>query len=114
MLGYIEHREAFIWIETQYTREIKLQYFPEGHPEQAVTAIKQGADIPSDKHISRFILADLDMNTRYRYKIWLDNVEKTFPYPLQFTTKNVWEFRTDPPAFSFPGRIMRVYQRFVV
>jgi alkaline phosphatase D len=41
------------------------------------------------------------MATTYQYELWLNGKKMEFEQPLQFTTKAIWEWRTDPPAFSF-------------
>jgi alkaline phosphatase D len=41
------------------------------------------------------------MGNTYEYKILLDGKEQKFSYPLKFKTKTLWEWRMDPPDFSF-------------
>lgn len=101
MLGYVEHREALIWIlVTDKVREVAIRYYPQGRPEQAriqrhvVTA--EGPYRPV-----KLVLPFLQMGTTYFYEVLLDNQLQTFRYPLLFQTKHIWEFRTEPPAFSF-------------
>jgi alkaline phosphatase D len=49
----------------------------------------------------RFTLPLLEMGTMYEYELFLNGRKQKFPYPLEFQTMAQWEWRTDPPDFSF-------------
>jgi alkaline phosphatase D len=101
MLGYVEHREATIWIEpSPEVASITIKYYQHGKPETSKTEIgysPMGAYNPMT-----FRLVNLEMNTQYDYEILIDEeIIPTFSYPLQFKTKEVWEWRKPAPDFSF-------------
>lgn len=101
MLGYIEHRETAIWVQTQCAKTVSIKYWPLGSNEKktAQTITKQGDGCNTTNHT--FIIGNLAMATIYQYEILLDGKPVKFNYPLTFKTKTLWEWRTDAPDFSF-------------
>lgn len=102
MLGYSEHREAVIWLQVHATQtKVKLLYYPENEPaekKEAEPADRSGNGIFVNLH---FVLKNLRMGSLYRYEILLNGKKQNFPYPLLFKTRTLWEWRSDPPEFSF-------------
>jgi len=100
MPGYTEHTECVIWLQVACAKIITLSYSENGKRWQDKT-LGNGNASSCEPFICNFELSGLQMNTSYRYKILLDGVEQQFKYPLIFKTKNLWEWRTDAPDFSF-------------
>lgn len=101
MLGYVEHREALIWLEvTPAVTSIQLKYFKKDNPSKVKTFNFTGK-LGQDYNPEKIVLEDLDMNSQYSYEIYLNGKKQTFKYPLSFTTKDIWEFRKPAPDFSF-------------
>jgi alkaline phosphatase D len=101
MLGYVEHREALIWLQvTEQVTDINIKYFPAGKPALAKTIHYDGI-LRETFNPEKIILENLDMNAAYDYEIYLNNKKQVFPYPLTFKTKDTWEFRRPAPDFSF-------------
>jgi alkaline phosphatase D len=104
MLGYVEHREASIWLIGLFGHNDKFIYYPANQPEKKTEMVLNGYTgywntLNGSVHTLR--LKALEMGTTYFYEIWLGDKKMEFEKPLQFTTKTIWEWRTDPPAFSF-------------
>ncbi|MBX7107045.1 MAG: alkaline phosphatase family protein [Chitinophagales bacterium] len=101
MLGYVEHREALVWIEvSQAVRSIDLKYYPADNASIAKTIHYTGA-LGEAYNPEKVVLENLDMNTEYVYEIYLNNKKQAFSYPLHFKTKDIWEYRRPAPDFSF-------------
>ncbi len=101
MLGYLEHREALIWLQvTPAVSSIEVKYYPKNHPSNNQT-IKYAGTLGEAYNPEKIVLADLAMNTQYAYEIYLNHKKQSFPYPLNFTTKDIWEYRRPAPGFSF-------------
>ncbi len=100
MLGYADFQEVAIWLQTDGPAEVQIKYFPknntsEKHYTTSVTTQK------IDGYTATLIADEVKPSTIYEYKIavkgdWLD-----MPYPLNFKTQEHWQYRKDPPAFSF-------------
>ena len=101
MLGYIEHREALIWLEAPTGVEsIALKYRIKGKPDTGKDAFNMqmgGSKYPTVK----FVLEELDMNTEYEYDIYLNERKLELAVPTTFKTKKLWEWRETAPDFSF-------------
>ncbi len=101
MLGYVEHREALIWLEAPTGVEsVALKYRIKGKPETEKDAFNMqmgGSKYPTVK----FVLEELDMNTEYEYDVYLNEQKLTPSVPTTFKTKKLWEWREPAPDFSF-------------
>lgn len=103
MIGYTEHREVCIWLQTlNAASEVTIHYKPKN---TQTLYQKQSNEIltvkPQEPVITKFILTALDPGVTYEYYFTSKDKKLEVPYPLFFTTRSLWEWRTDPPAFSF-------------
>lgn len=100
MPGYSEKREVLIWLQTRGISKVYLEYYPEGQSsgvlrsEEITTSEKSG-------FTASFILKRLVPGTKYNYTVFIDGKAVKRSYPFSFTTQKLWEWREDPPAFSF-------------
>ena len=73
MLGYLEHREALIWLQvTPAVSSIEVKYYPKNHPSNNQT-IKYAGTLGEAYNPEKIVLADLAMNTQYAYEIYLNH-----------------------------------------
>lgn len=101
MLGYSEHREAMIWLEVSpKVEEVSIAYWKSGEPDKQQLVCYKG-ELGKTFNPIKIVLTALDMGMAYEYAIFLDKKQQNFDYPLQFNTKKLWEWREDPPKFSF-------------
>ncbi|MGB3074710.1 MAG: hypothetical protein WBB36_05290, partial [Chitinophagales bacterium] len=101
MLGYVEHREALIWLQvTTAVNAVDVKYYPKNQPSNNITIHYRGT-LEEAYNPEKIVLENLDMNTEYVYEIYLNNKKQLLPYPLTFTTKDIWEYRRPAPDFSF-------------
>jgi len=100
MLGYIEMQEANIWLQTTGPAAVEIKYWKKGSPGKAKW-VKVGQTGNEQSFTKKIKLVDLDYGTEYRYEIYLDGEKVNVSYPLEFKTQQLWQWRTDPPDFSF-------------
>lgn len=99
MLGYVEHREVAIWIETTPdVKTLQLNYWKKDGKKKT---LNYTGELGKNYNPVKFILSPLDMNTDYNYEIIANNKPQQFTYPLTFHTKKLWEWREPAPDFSF-------------
>jgi alkaline phosphatase D len=99
MLGYVEMQEALIWVQTQKPAQIFVEY-----QELNQTTKYRSETITSDKSsflTGKIVLTNLKPATTYRYDVYIDKAKVSLPYATQFTTQTLWQYRTDPPEFTF-------------
>ena len=101
MLGYVEHREALIWIEVgKEVKSAELKYWKSGKTSDFIRQTYDGK-LGRPFNPIKFVLVALEINTTYEYEVILDGQSLSLPYPTRFTTKELWEWRKPAPDFSF-------------
>ena len=99
MLGPVELRDAKVWVEVSpEVKSVSLQYNKKGDPKSAKTVIYKG-ELGNDFNPLQFTIGGLDFNTTYEYKIRING--KATAKGGEFTTKDLWQWRKQPPDFSF-------------
>lgn len=105
MLGPVTHRDAVVWVQTMHPAEVRLRYAVTGTPGPGqpravpVTTEPVRTDAAGD-HVAVFRLAELEPGWTYGYTVLVDGEEVVPPYPTAFTTQPLWQYRTEPPAFT--------------
>lgn len=101
MLGYIEHREAVVWLEVMKgVEDVGVKFYPVDSP-----VLVRWADRLTERstlsNLYHFTLQELTVNTEYQYEVYFDGQLQSFPYPTKFKTRQLWEYRTDAPDLTF-------------
>lgn len=100
MVGYSALREVMIWAQTTEPAEVYISYWQEDEPSN----IYKTDPVRTEK-VSSFtahLVADMiEPGHNYEYQIWINDHLVDRPYPLKFQSQPLWQFRTDPPEFSF-------------
>lgn len=104
MLGYVEHREALIWVEvTTETNKVEIRYRKKGGTEWLTK--KYAGELHKTFNPVKVELEALDPSTEYEYQVALDGNVVKFDYPLTFKTRILWEYRKadypHAPDFTF-------------
>ena len=99
MLGYVDLREALLWAQTKQAATVDFEYWD--------------LDKPADRHrtegvrtekstgfTAKCIADELEPGRRYGYQLRINGKKVDLPYPTEFKTQPLWQWRTDPPAFS--------------
>lgn len=101
MLGYVEHREAMVWLEVlKGVEDASLKYYPVDSPLLARWADRL-TEPSTLSNLYHFTLQELTVNSEYQYEIYFDGKKQEFPYPTKFKTRQLWEYRTDAPDLTF-------------
>ena len=98
MVGYSDYREALIWVQTTAPAEVKIGYFAQGEKERFTDPVQttKAGDL-----IAKLFPREVAYGTTYTYKLYINGAYVARPYPLEFQTQTLWQWRTDPPEFSF-------------
>jgi len=101
MLGYIEHREALVWLEVDKSvKTAAIKYWETENP-KIIATINYKGELGKEFNPIKFILENLKMNVEYKYELLLNGNPVQTAFPLSFKTKELWEWRKDAPDFSF-------------
>jgi len=100
MIGYVEMQETLIWLQTKSPAEVVIEYW-----EDVTGATKyrtESVETVNERYlIAKVILNNLKPSTTYRYDVLIDGTLATFSYPTKVTTQALWQWRIDPPDFTF-------------
>jgi alkaline phosphatase D len=98
MLGPVELRDAKIWVEvSQEVKSAAIQYNKKDETKNK-TILYKGL-LENEFNPIQFTIGGLDFNSTYQYKIWING--KATNNGGEFTTKDLWQWRKQPPEFSF-------------
>ncbi len=99
MVGYTDMMEVLLWVQTKQEATVAFEYWETTSPK---TIFK--TDFVRTEKGSGFTakgIADKVLPGRtYQYRLVIDNKPVTLPYPTEFKTQTLWQWRTDPPPFS--------------
>ncbi|MCF6270944.1 MAG: alkaline phosphatase family protein [Melioribacteraceae bacterium] len=100
MVGYSEMREVMLWVQTFDEAEVKIGYWIKDS-----SSAKEYTDAVTTEKSRAFtahLIADiLEPGLTYEYELYINGEAVERPYPLEFQTQVLWQWRTDPPNFSF-------------
>lgn len=100
MLGPVTLRDVTLWIQTKSEAKVHFTYHEKGQ-KSAVLKTPVITTKMDDGYTATVHLPNLKTGTTYEYQVFINNQPVTFNYPLQFTTQQHWQFRRDPPDFTF-------------
>lgn len=100
MVGYSSMKEVAVWVQTDGEAEVYMTYINRGDDAETgrsntVTTNKQQA------YTARLTAEDLKPGQVYDYKIVVNGNAVTSNNEQKFQTQILWQWRTDPPDFSF-------------
>lgn len=100
MSGYITFREAAIWVQTTESAKVTVMYWSEGNPEDKKRTIP--VITARNKAFTTTLVAEnLTPGTTYNYLLEINNKPIELDYPCILKTPNLWQWREQPPSFSF-------------
>lgn len=99
MLGYVDLREALVWVQTKTFASVQVEYWVSGKPDQ-----KWRTDVVQTYKNSAFtakcVASPLEPGTNYDYRVEINGDSVILPYPTYFKTQTLWQWRADPPTFT--------------
>jgi alkaline phosphatase D len=100
MPGHSAMRAAKLWLQTDAAAEVRIRYWPDGQPEAAAESLPLPTQ-PARAHTAEFDIVGLEPGTQYAYRVLLDGIEQDPLFEQHFRTQPLWQWRSDPPDFSF-------------
>lgn len=99
MVGYCEMTEAKIWLQTKKLANVQICYFAIENPSEVFFSDNVTSN-KSSGYTCHIILDKLREGKKYKYYIYIDNKKVILPYETTFTSKKLWQWRTDAPDFT--------------
>ncbi len=99
MVGYSEMREVMLWVQTTAAAEVKIAYWEQGGENKLFTnTVLTRKETGFTAHL---VADELEPGKKYDYQLYINNKAVKLPYACSFQTQSLWQWRTDPPEFSF-------------
>lgn len=100
MLGYNTMREVGIWVQLEDQGYVSIKYWPKDNDIE--TQFSETFYTENYKaNTATLALTDLEPGTAYSYKVIVNDMESPTAPVYSFTTQKLWQWREDPPDFSF-------------
>ena len=100
MPGHSAMRAVQVWVQTDAAAEVRLAYRPVGDSGEFMVSDAVMTD-RAMANTAEIDVVGLEPGTEYEYRVLLDGRAQTFEQPLRFRTQPLWQWRGDPPDFSF-------------
>ncbi len=99
MVGYCEMTEAMIWLQTTKNASVKIEYFTIDNPAEVFVSdiYSTSKEVGFTYHV---ILDKLQQGKKYKYNVIIDNKKLVLPFETSFSSKKLWQWRTDAPDFT--------------
>ncbi len=99
MVGYAQMREVMLWVQTTRPAKVYFAYWPQGIPDSI--HYTQKVQTHKDRAFTAHVVADeVEPGRTYEYALFINEQVVKLPYPTQFKTPPLWQWRTDPPTFT--------------
>ncbi len=98
MVGACAGREAKLWVQTTDAARVQILYWDASvpYPKLESSVVQTSA---ADAFTAHFSLPT-EPGRRYNYQVEVNGEIVERPYPTQFVTPSLWQYRGDPPNFS--------------
>lgn len=91
MLADVTHRGATVWVQTET---------PEAVVDVVLASGVRGSARSAHDGTASISLFGMEPGTTSSYTVMVDGETVETAYPLEITTQPLWQWRTDPPAFT--------------
>ena len=97
MIGHVSMRSVQLWIQTDAEAEVVTQYKEQGEKRwRSASSVATTRERANTAHIT---LGSLESGTTYDIRFMING--EIAGEPIHATTQVLWDYRMDPPAFSF-------------
>jgi alkaline phosphatase D len=99
MVGYVDMKEARLWAQTNAPAMVEFDYWDIEKPKEKfrTAVVRTEAE---NGYTAHCIANRLEPGRSYEYRLRINGHEVPRPYPTTFKTQSLWQWRTDPPAFT--------------
>lgn len=101
VLGYAEMREAIIWLQANTSASAYALYDDLSTETEELYRTETVSCSPSTGNTMKLRFTEVEPGRKYSYQIFLNDEKQNFDFPLEFSTEPLWDYRTEPPSFSF-------------
>lgn len=100
MVGYSEMREVMLWVQTKASCQVQITYQERDQPDAAVLKTATVTTQAEQAFTAHLVADQVLPGKNYTATLWINGQRVALPYPFQFHARDLWQWRTDPPAFK--------------
>jgi alkaline phosphatase D len=100
MVGYSTMREVLLWVQTTQTANVHFEYFDKENPNQRFYTETHSTQ-KEQGFVAKLIADQILPGKTYQYELYLNGKQVKRPYPMEFQSQSLWQWRTDPPEVNF-------------
>lgn len=100
MVGYSAMREVGLWVQTKSEAEVFIKYWNTKNPDSKLSTNKIKT-MSQNGFTAKLVADNLEPGEVYNYELYINNKKVQTNYELKFQTQKLWQWREDPPEFSF-------------
>lgn len=101
MVGYSEMMEVALWIQTTRSASVYFTYREQGRPDTTWRTTAKVTTQKEEAYTATLICDQVLPGRKYVYDLWVDGKKVLLPVECEFQTQTLWQYRTDPPTFTF-------------
>jgi alkaline phosphatase D len=99
MVGYSEMKEVALWVQTTSPASVHFSYSPIGSTltydtPKFITTV-------NNAYTATLVCDQIEPGKTYEYTLFINDTAVSLPYATTFQSQTLWQWRTDPPTFSF-------------
>ncbi len=103
MVTHSTMREVGLWVQLTRPGGVQVEYWEKNRPQRrwrTAVGLTTGPD-----HIAELVADSVRPGRKYAYRLWAADADDVRlrvlvrPYPLEFQSQMLWQWRTDPPGF---------------
>jgi len=99
MVGYSTMAEVLLWVQTTEATTAQVEYWEAGSEQVFTTELVSTR--ANEAFIAKLIANKVKPGKHYQYRVLLNGTPIQVDYPLEFQSQALWQWREDPPSFSF-------------
>ena len=100
MVGAVDFKEVKVWLQTEKAQTVFLKYRLKGTSLPFINT--ETITTSSNNAFTAVFIADrVQPGCEYEYEVFVGNKKAAVNRPLNFKTQTLWQYRMDPPEFSF-------------
>lgn len=100
MIGAVDFKEVKIWLQTEKAQAVFLKYRLKGSSTPFINT-QTITTSPHNAFTAVFVADRVQQGCEYEYEVFVGNKKAVLNRPLNFKTQTLWQYRMDPPEFSF-------------
>lgn len=99
MVGYSTMKEVMVWVQTTMKARVYIEYFDTA---DSTMVMRSDSYVTDKEHafVARIVIP-VEPGRKYGYRLYLNGGLKKLPYLLEFQSQELWQWRHDPPDYTF-------------